>query len=161
MNSTVSTVSNNLSDDRKSNKTTSNRPTQATDWRFKLLFDGECPFCRVEAQWMSQMSRNGALVLEDIAAPDFDASRYGKTLDELMGSIHGVFPDGSMTVGVETFRQTYRALGLGWLLAPTAWPILRPLVDFGYRLFARNRIAIGRLFGRPSCQSDRCSVIRK
>lgn len=125
-------------------------------WQFKVLYDGECPLCKVEAGWMRKMSRNGALVLEDIAAPTFDPSRYGKTLDELMGSIHGVHRDGRLTVGVETFRQAYRSLGLGWLLAPTGWPILRPLVDFGYRLFARYRLPLGALMGRK-CSADRCS----
>src|SRR5436305_1220764 len=34
-----------------------------------------------------------------------------------MGSLHGVFPDGRQTQGVETFRQAYAAAGHGWVLA--------------------------------------------
>jgi len=37
----------------------------------------------------------------------------------MQGIIHGVFPDGRMVRKVEVFRQAYRAVGLGWLLAPT------------------------------------------
>ena len=127
------------------------------DWRFKVLYDGECPFCRVEARWLRALGRDGRLALADIAAPDFDPAPYGRTLDELMGSLHGVFPDGRQTQGVETFRQAYRAVGLGWVLAPTRWPGLRPLTDFFYRLFARHRVRLGRLFGRP-CEGDRCAL---
>lgn len=127
------------------------------DWQFKILFDGACPFCRVEARWMEALNRKGRLALEDIAAPDFDPGRYGATLDQLMGTLHGVFPDGRQTQGVETFRQAYRALGLGWLLAPTAWPLLRPLADALYVQFARHRVPLGRAFGR-SCADDRCAV---
>jgi predicted DCC family thiol-disulfide oxidoreductase YuxK len=60
---------------------------------------------------------------------------------------------------VETFRQAYRAVGLGWVLAPTGWPLLRPAFDALYRIFARHRVRMGRVFGRP-CAGDRCSLGR-
>ena len=128
-----------------------------TDWRFKVLFDGECPFCRLEARWLGKLNRSGHLALEDIAASGFDPALYGATLSELMGTLHGVFPDGRKTRGVETFRQAYRAVGLGWVLAPTGWPIFRQVFDGLYTLFARYRVRLGGLFGR-GCVSDRCSV---
>jgi predicted DCC family thiol-disulfide oxidoreductase YuxK len=58
---------------------------------------------------------------------------------------------------MEVFREAYRAIGLGWLLAPTGWPGLRWLADCGYEWFARNRITIGRIFGRK-CESGTCAV---
>lgn len=131
-------------------------PHLPAGWRFKVLYDGECPFCRLEARWMAALDRSGRLALEDIAAPDFDPGRYGTTLPTLMGTLHGVFPDGRQTRGLETFREAYRALGLGWVIAPTGWPVLRPAFDALYKGFARNRVALGRLFGR-SC-TDRCSL---
>jgi predicted DCC family thiol-disulfide oxidoreductase YuxK len=126
-------------------------------WHFKVLYDGECPFCRIEARWLRHLNRSGQLIIEDIAEPGFDPAQYGSTLPELMGTLHGVFPDGRKTLGVETFREAYRAVGLGWILAPTGWPVLRPIFDFLYRLFARNRVRMGRLFGR-SCAGDRCAI---
>src|SRR5262245_47929762 len=128
-----------------------------TEWRFKVLYDGACPFCRVEARWLARLGPGGRLALEDIAAPGFDPAQYGQTLDDLMGSLHGVFPDGRQTRGMETFRQAYRAAGLGWVLAPTGWPVLRPACDALYRLFARYRVRLGGLFGRE-CAADRCTL---
>ncbi len=128
-----------------------------TAWRFKVLYDGECPFCRLEARWLNYLGRSGRLATEDIAAPGFDPARYGSTLPELMGTLHGVFPDGRKTCGLATFREAYRAVGLGWFLAPTGWPVLRPFFDFLYTLFARYRVRLGRVFGR-SCAGDRCSL---
>jgi predicted DCC family thiol-disulfide oxidoreductase YuxK len=130
----------------------------ANDWKFKLLYDGECPMCRREAAWLQRRSRDGALVIENIAAPEFDAARYGKTLDELMGVMHGVFPDGRIVTKVAAFREAYRVVGLSWLLAPTAWPVLRQIADWGYERFANNRVAIGKFFGGRDCENGRCEV---
>jgi predicted DCC family thiol-disulfide oxidoreductase YuxK len=127
------------------------------EWRFKVLYDGECPFCRIEARWLGHLNRSGHLVVEDIAAPGFDPTHYGSTRPELMGSLHGIFPDGRKTRGMETFREAYKAVGLGWVLAPTGWPLLRNLSDFLYAGFARHRVRLGRAFGR-SCEGDRCSL---
>ena len=129
----------------------------ASEWPFKLLYDGKCPFCRREVQWLQRWNRGGRLVFEDVTAPGFDPSRYGATQEELLGVIHGVFPDGRMVRKVEVFRTAYGAVGLGWLLAPTGWPVLRGVADGAYTLFARYRVPLGRLFGR-TCDSEACQV---
>jgi predicted DCC family thiol-disulfide oxidoreductase YuxK len=126
-------------------------------WRFKLLYDSDCPFCVREAKWLARRSKDGTLVLEDIAAPDFDAARYGLTQARLMGVLHGVFPDGRVVNRMAAFRAAYRTAGLGWAVAPTEWPVVRSLFDWGYMLFARNRVRIGMLLGRK-CAHGKCSL---
>lgn len=127
----------------------------ATDWDVKLLYDGECPLCAREVRFIARRNRGGRLALEDIAAPDFDAGRYGTTRAALMGEIHGVLPDGQLITGMEVFRRAYAAVGLGVLAAPTGWPVLRPMFDRAYGWFARNRL---RLTGRAdACESERCA----
>src|SRR5579862_4847317 len=115
------------------------------DWRFKMLYDGECPFCLREVRWLRRRNHRGHLAFEDVSTSDFDPTPYRATREELLGVIHGVFPDGKVVSGVEVFRQAYRAIGLGWLLAPTGWPGLRWIFDRLYRVFARNRIRLGAL----------------
>lgn len=126
-------------------------------WYFKILIDGQCPLCRQEGiflRWLDRGRRR--LIIEDISAPDFDPGKYGKTLDELMGQIHGMTRWGDMVSGMEVFREAYAAVGLGWLLAPTGWPILRQVSDKVYGWFARNRL---RLTGRGhTCESGRCRL---
>lgn len=126
-------------------------------WKFKLLFDGACPLCRREANFLQRRNTEGRLAFEDIAAPDFDPAQYGTTREALMGVIHGVFPDGRIVRKMAVFREAYRAIGLGWLLAPSGWPGLRWLADLGYEWFARHRLRIGRLLGRE-CESGVCQV---
>jgi predicted DCC family thiol-disulfide oxidoreductase YuxK len=127
------------------------------DWRFKLLYDGECPFCVREVRWLQRRNRENQLAFEDISSPGFNPAPLGLTREELLGVIHGVFPDGRVVKGVEAFRQAYRAVGLGWLIAPTGWPVLKWVSNGLYALFARYRIPLGRCFGR-SCATGTCDV---
>ena len=131
----------------------------ALSWDVKLLYDGECPLCVREVRlldWLNRRNRKGRLALEDIALPGFDASVYGRSFEELMGHIHAVLPDGRLVTGMEAFRRSYKAVGLGFLFAPTGWPLLRPLFDRAYEWFARNRL---RLTGRAHvCENGRCAV---
>lgn len=117
-------------------------------WEIKLLYDGACPFCRREIHWLRDKDRTNRMLLEDISSPDFDASRYDLTHEAVDGKIHAFLPDGTVITGMEVFRRLYAAVGLGWLLAPTGWPLIRPIADYGYMLFARNRVRLGHAAGR-------------
>lgn len=127
-----------------------------------LLHDGECPLCAREVAMLRRLDRGrGRIAFADIAAPGFEAGRYGRSHAELMARIHGVVSDpggapGTLIEGVEVFRRAYAAVGLGWLLAWTRWPGGRALANAGYRWFARNRL---RLTGRSqACEDGRCAL---
>jgi predicted DCC family thiol-disulfide oxidoreductase YuxK len=123
---------------------------------FTMLVDGMCPVCMHEVRLLRRLDRGrGRLAFVDIAAPEFDASAFGRTQDEVMGEIHGVGPDGSLITGMEVFRRAYRAVGWGWLWAPTGWRVFRPIFDALYRVFARNRV---RWFRKGGCESGTCKV---
>jgi predicted DCC family thiol-disulfide oxidoreductase YuxK len=126
-------------------------------WKFKVLYDGHCPYCRLEVRWLQYWNRKGHLAFDDISAESFTPGSYGVTLDDLMASIHGVSADGRLVQGVEVFRQAYSAVGIGWILAPTGWPLLRPVFDLLYSLFARYRVSLGKLIGRK-CEHGTCSL---
>jgi predicted DCC family thiol-disulfide oxidoreductase YuxK len=122
----------------------------------KLLYDGDCPFCRREVEWLKRRDRSGNLVLENIAAIGFDPVSYGLTREEVMGKLHGILPDGRVVRGMEAVRRAYQSVGLGWVVAPTKLPIVRGMTDVMYRAFARNRVRLGRMFGRK-CESGTCA----
>ncbi len=117
-------------------------------WDFKILIDYQCPICRREAKFLRRLDRGRRrLAFEDITRTDFDPSKYGRTMNDVRSAIHGVTAEGTVVSGVEVFRRAYAAVGYGWLMKPTEWPMLRQLSDVGYRWFARNRYRISRLFG--------------
>ena len=121
---------------------------------FTIFVDLECPLCVREVRLLRRLDRKrGALRFENIADPEFDAAAYERTRDDFMGTIHGQRAEGTIITGVEVFRAAYRAVGLGWLVAPTAWPGVRQVLDRAYAWFARNRLRLTR-----RCAGGRCYV---
>jgi predicted DCC family thiol-disulfide oxidoreductase YuxK len=110
-----------------------------------LLYDGACPICRLEMDRLAQLDGLRRLAFVDIAAPGFDASKYGATLEEMQRLIHAARPDGTLVVGVEVFRLAYGAVGWGLLFAPTALPGISTLAERAYAVFARNRYRVSAL----------------
>jgi predicted DCC family thiol-disulfide oxidoreductase YuxK len=106
----------------------------------EVFFDGNCPLCSREIALLRRWDRGGRIRFTDIAAADFSAIELGVEHETLMAEIHGRLPDGSWIQGVEVFRRLYAAVGWRPLVAVTRWPGVRQVLDFGYRLFARNRL---------------------
>ena len=121
--------------------------------RFEVFYDGDCPLCVKEMNMIEKFDRRGRVLFTDIAKSDFDATDTGRTWDELMASIHGRMPDGTVISGVEVFRQLYAAIGLGPFVFVTRAPGISHALDLSYTLFARNRL---RLTGR--CSDNACSL---
>jgi len=122
-----------------------------------ILYDGLCPLCAREVRFLIKRDRNrNRLGVIDITAAGFDPSRWGLSLPQVHAAIHALDSSGQVITGPEVFRRAYAAVGLGWLVAWTAWAPFRPIVDALYRWFARNR---HRLTGRTNpCESGACQM---
>lgn len=115
-----------------------------------LLYDGGCPLCLREVTFLRR--RDGRLhpdapqlAFVDIDDPAYDpAAHAGISYRAAMGRIHAVAADGAVLQDVEVFRRAYQLVGLGWLYAPTRWPLLRPLVEGFYGLWAGARLRLTR-----------------
>ncbi len=112
-----------------------------------LFYDSNCPICRFDVANLQARNQAGLLRFVDITTADFDPSRYGLTLRDFESAVRAQCADGRMVAGMETVRLACRAAGLSWLVAPSAWGILRRPADALYTAFARNRLGIGRRFG--------------
>ena len=108
--------------------------------RFEIFVDGGCAMCSRESRLLARLDGGrGRLRITDVGSREFLDSGIGLTYDEAMRSIHGRLPDGRIVHGAEVFRRAYDAVGLGWAWAPTGWPVIRPVVDALYTMFARWR----------------------
>lgn len=118
-----------------------------TAFPFEFLYDGQCPICLFDVVNLRRRDRHGRLVFVDVSRPEFEASAYGRTRAELLARIHGRRADGVVVEGPEVFRLALAGVGLGWLAAPTRWPVARQASEVAYRWFARNRVGLSRRYG--------------
>jgi predicted DCC family thiol-disulfide oxidoreductase YuxK len=117
----------------------------STIYPLTLLYDASCAVCSLEMDHLRSRNHEGRLQFIDITAPGFDPAPFGAKLAAMDAEIHALRADGQMVIGVQALRLAYEAVGLGWVLRPTAWPPLKALSDVGYRLFARHRRRISRV----------------
>ena len=120
------------------------REANLSNYPLTLYYDGLCPVCNLEMDNLKARNEQGLLRFVDISVPFFDPTPLGVSLQSLNELIHAKRPAGSLVVGVEVFRLAYSAVGLGRWFAPTALPVLKPLADAAYAVFARNRYGFSR-----------------
>jgi predicted DCC family thiol-disulfide oxidoreductase YuxK len=135
----------------------------ASTWKIKVLYDGDCPLCLREVNFLRHRDGGqGLIAFVDIAAQDYDAeANAGIDFVTAMQEIHAITADGQVIRGVEVFRQIYAVLGLGWVYRWTRLPGINRLANWLYGLWAEQRLT---LTGRPDvltlaaqrCTEGRC-----
>ena len=120
----------------------------SSSWQIKLLYDGQCPLCLREVNFLNRRDAGRGLVaFVDIADEDYTPEAHGGVdFETAMGRIHAVLPDGTVLKNVEVFRRVYEILGMGWIYAATKLPIIGSIVDRLYEIWADWRLT---LTGRP------------
>lgn len=117
-------------------------------WVIQLLYDGGCPLCVREVAFLQRKDAGrGIIDFVDVADLNYDPAAHGNvSFEAAMDRIHALRSDGTVIQNVEVFRQVYAALGMGWIYAPTGWPVVGAIVDWLYGIWAAWRL---RLTGRP------------
>ncbi|MBW4419777.1 MAG: DUF393 domain-containing protein [Myxacorys californica WJT36-NPBG1] len=118
-------------------------------WQIKLLYDGQCPLCMREVNFLRKRDAGrGRVEFVDIADDDYTPEANGGIdFETAMGRIHAVLADGTVVKNVEVFRRVYDILGMGWIYAATKLPVIGFIVDKLYELWADWRLPLTR---RPS-----------
>jgi len=126
------------------------------------FYDHDCPLCRHEMLRLKSLDREGRLILVDINDPRFSERYRGVSRFDLSQAMHVLTAERIWLVGMPAIRHLYSQVGLGFLLAPTAWPLLSRLADCAYRKFAPNRVAVSRWLGLrkagDECRDGSCSA---
>ncbi len=95
----------------------------------KVYYDESCYVCSFEINALRERGEACGIEFVDISNPEFDEDDDYDT--EMIGEF-----DGKTTVGVETFRVMYEKMGFTRLVSFSRFPVIRNVVNVGYRLFA-------------------------
>ncbi len=128
-----------------SKKSTDNLPIKPS-WKIRLLYDGECPLCVREVNFLTKQDAGRGIVdFVDIADLNYDPQdNAGIDFATAMGRIHAVLPNGTVIKNVEVFRRVYEELGMGWIYAITKVPLLGAIADWLYSIWADWRLKLTR-----------------
>ena len=111
--------------------------------KLTIFFDGGCPLCKREVDFLQSRNHKGYLSFIDINSSDFSLDfKYGISYKQAMERIHAFKSDGSIIKDIKVFQEAYSLIGLGWIYAPRKLPILDKFIEFIYGLWAKYRLKI-------------------
>ena len=125
-----------------------------------LYYDGKCPFCAHEMKRLGGWDRAGRLVFVDIMQPGFDPAHLNASTKDLDRQLYSQTAEGKVLIGVDSMLAAYTLVGRGYMVWPLRVPLLRDVLSYLYRLFARNRYKMSALLGyqAPVCEDGVCAI---
>ena len=111
--------------------------------KLTILFDGGCPLCLREINFLKSKNKEGDLKFIDINSANLSYElEYGITYKQAMERIYAYKSDGSLINDIEVFQEAYYLIGLGFIYAPTKLPVIKGLFEYLYSLWAKYRLKI-------------------
>ena len=115
--------------------------------KLTMFYDGLCPLCQAEIQFLSGRNQAGLLSFIDINSDLYLPGHVGVSCDQALASMYAQYDDGKLIKGVEVFSAAYSRANLPKLAWLFSRPALTPIWNVGYRFFAKHRHAISALLG--------------
>lgn len=115
--------------------------------KLTMFYDGLCPLCQAEIQFLSSRNQAGLLSFTDINSAQFSPERAGVSCSQALAAMYAQYDDGELISGVEVFSAAYARANLPFLAWLFSRPTLQPAYRWGYRFFAKNRHTISSIFG--------------
>ena len=107
------------------------------------MFDGGCPLCLRETNFLKKRDISNQIVFIDINSKDYDQKLFNDiTYSEAMSNLHGIMENGEIIKGLDVLAYSYELIGLGWVYYPLKIKFLSPLLRLVYRYWAKYRLQI-------------------
>ena len=148
--------------DYRNNKNIGQESEQRSLGSTIVLYDHDCLFCRQEIQRLKSLDSEDRLIPLNINSPIFSEEYWGVSHDDASAALHVLTAEKTWLVGMPAIRHVYAQVGLGWLMAPSGWPVISRFSDLAYRYIALNRYVISRWLGlekvKGKCTDNACTV---
>ena len=105
-----------------------------------VFYDGQCGLCSKEISYYQRIAPKGVFYWCDITQSIEQLSAIGVSYEAALKQLHVTDGEGQMHVAVDAFIIIWSQLKYWKLLAAvTALPLVKPLVNYVYTLFANWR----------------------
>ena len=129
--------------------------------KLTFLYDGECPFCLRETNFLKKKDNKNSILFIDISKKGFNPIRFQNiTYMDAMSNLHGILNNGRIIRGLDVLAYSYELIGLGWIYYPIKIPYLSNLLIFLYKYWAKNRLAITGRSNLETLCSKKCISIK-
>lgn len=123
--------------------------------RFTLFYDGACPLCAREIAHLKRLDTQQHIKFEDVNQTHFSTRYPWLPREQALQILHGRTGDGEIVRGLDVTVAAWSLVGRKHWVAWLRWPLIKPLTDFAYRLFAKHRHLVARLLTRDkTCQCN-------
>ena len=124
--------------------------------KLTFLYDGGCPLCKRETDFLKRRDKFGNIKFVDINSDDYDPTNYQNiSFKKAMSNLHGILDNGNLIQGLDVLACAYQLVGLGWVYFPIKIPIISNLLKIFYSFWAKYRLKItGRNSFKILCDSE-------
>ena len=123
--------------------------------RLTFLFDGGCPLCLRETNFLKKRDISNQIAFVDINNKDYDQKLFNDiSYSEAMSNLHGIMENGEVIKGLDVLAYSYELIGLGWVYYPLKIKLLSTILRQVYSYWAKYRLQItGRSNNEKLCTS--------
>ena len=124
--------------------------------KFIFLFDGGCPLCLRETNFLKSKDELNKIDFVDINNVNYNPILFKDiTYAEAMSNLHGILENGDIIKGLDVLAYAYELVGIGWVYYPLKIEFLAPVLRLFYKYWAKYRLKItGRSNIEKLCTSE-------
>ena len=101
----------------------------------ELYFDGSCPLCSIEMRHLKRHKRDSLKLTDIHQATDLTPD----TKRDFLSRLHLRKPDGVVLKGLDASVYAWQQTRFGFFWYWLRWPLIKPVADFVYARWAKNR----------------------
>ena len=126
-----------------------------------IFYDSKCPLCSAEMDKLKQLDVTNQISLIDLHNEQLMEQHADIIFESAMKILHGKY-QGKIIFGLEVTYVAWRLVGKGKWVAPLNWPVIKPVANMTYHLFAKFRLPISRFSSKVlrlkdnSCSTGAC-----
>ena len=124
--------------------------------KFIFLFDGGCPLCLRETNFLKSKDELNKIDFVDINNDNYNPNHFKDiSYAEAMSNLHGILENGNIIKGLDVLAYSYELIGLGWVYYPLKIEFFAPVLRLFYKYWAKYRLKItGRSNIEKLCTSE-------